>query len=433
MVDVVPFSALRYNTDKAGPLQELTAPPYDVIRPDMQEALYDKNPYNVVRLILGRQYPDDTETNNRYTRAAADFREWRASNILMPDPQPAFYVYRQDYDYEGRRIQRAGLFARVRLEEFSTGNICPHEFTLSKAKQDRARLIRACRANFSAVFGLYSDPRHHVDAHLDEVMRSAPLGEVTDEGVENRLWRLTDPDVQESIRRHFADKKVYIADGHHRYETALAYYREHGKEVPGAAWVLMFLTNLDAEGLVIYPIHRQVKAREPLDSARFCSRLEPYFDLESLPPGLPMESLQARLAGAGKEGVAFAAWFQDGQGVMMRLKSVDAVKPFMAPEDPEELKVLGVYQLHTLVLNHLMGIDTRTPEGQQHMNYNVRAAEAREQVEAEAGQYDVVFFLNPTPMEQVRRLAERGIRLPQKATYFYPKLLSGLVINPFEP
>ncbi len=269
MVEVVPFHGLLYNEKKAGPLAELVAPPYDVIRPDLQDALYAKNPYNVVRLILGRQNDTDDDNNNRYTRAAGDFAEWQAQDILKQDERPGFYVYSQEYTFNGKTNNRVGFFARVKLEDFSAGNICPHEFTLAKVKQDRTQLIRACRANFSPVFGLYSDPEGVLDSKLAEIIQRPPLAEIEEDSIINRLWRVDDAATLEFLSAHFAEKKVTIADGHHRYETALGYHQENGSQVPDSAHIMMFLTNLDAQSLAIYPTHRQIKCPNPFQREDF--------------------------------------------------------------------------------------------------------------------------------------------------------------------
>ncbi|MCH7920733.1 MAG: DUF1015 domain-containing protein, partial [Planctomycetes bacterium] len=220
MVEVVPFHGLLYNEGTAGPLAELVAPPYDVIRPDLQEALYAKNPYNVVRLILGRQNETDDDNNNRYTRAAVDFTEWQAQDILKKDERPGFYVYSQEYTFNGKTNNRVGFFARVRLEDFSAGNICPHEFTLAKAKQDRTQLIRACKANFSPVFGLYSDPKGALDGKLAEIVQHPPLAVIEENAILNRLWRVNDSATLDFLSAQFAEKKITIADGHHRSASA---------------------------------------------------------------------------------------------------------------------------------------------------------------------------------------------------------------------
>jgi len=429
MVEIVPFRGLLYNEEKSGPLSDLVAPPYDVIRPEMQEALYAKNPYNVVRLILGKQKEGDTPTDSRYTRAAVDFQDWRAEGILQEDPKPGFYVYSQEYTFNGLSNNRIGFFARVKLEEFNEGNICPHEFTLSKAKKDRAQLIRACRANFSPVFGLYSDPEGLIDRKLTEIFQSQPLAEIEDGTVVNRLWRLNDPAVIHFISEQFTRKKVFIADGHHRYETSLDYFKEHGAEVPDSAHVLMFLTNLDAQSLAIYPIHRQAKCPTPLNREKFLEQLAPFFNVEPVKAGGSADLIMDRLEEAGKKRISFCVYLGGDDTLLLQLRDTKNILPYLKPDEPEELQVLDVCQLHVLVFRHLMGIDTKNPDHQQFIGYNVRPQETMDQVDE--GRFDLAVYMNATQIQQVRELAEKGIRLPQKATYFYPKLLSGLVINPF--
>ncbi|CAI2719310.1 DUF1015 domain-containing protein [Nitrospina watsonii] len=430
MVDIAPFTGLLYNEEQAGPLAQLVAPPYDVIRPEQQRVLYEKNPYNVVRLILGKQHDTDSDHDNRYTRAARDFTDWMARGILKEDNRPGFYVYSQEYTYSGKAYNRFGFFARVRLEDFSRGNICPHEFTLAKAKEDRAQLIRACRANFSPVFGLFSDPDHAVDRSLETIMQSEPLSVIEEDGITHRFWKLTDPQTLARVAEQFEDKKVYIADGHHRYETALAYHQENGDASSDSAHVLMFLTNMDNDALAIYPIHRQIKSPEPFDRDAFLKKLEPYFRIEPFPKNTHPDVLIATLEEMSHQGVAFCTYLGQGDAVLLKLKDIDAVAPHMTPDDAEPLKVLDVFQLHTLVLKHIMGIDTKRAEHQQYITYNVRTQESMDNVDR--GEFDLVFFMNATRIDQVRSLAEQGVRLPQKATYFYPKLLSGLVINRFK-
>ncbi len=430
MVDVVPFSGLLFNQDKTGEIGQVIAPPYDVIRTELQDTLYARHPFNVVRLILGKQFPEDTENDNRYTRSAQDFQTWRKESVLLQDPSPAFYVYSQEYAFEGQTITRVGFFARVKLEEFSRGNICPHEFTLAKARKDRAQLIQACQANFSPVFGLFSDPSKQIDARLQSFMQTEPISEVTEDGVRNRLWRITEEDTLTFLSDQLADKKVTIADGHHRYETALGYFQEHGQEVPDSAWILMFLTNLDADSLAIYPIHRQVKLPDRWDRQKFESHVQEFFEVTPQPKNTEVPTLLNTLNKAGEKAIAFCIYFGGGEASILCLKDPALADPFREDDEPEDLLNLGVYQLHTLILKHLLKINTRTPEGQGYLHYNVRAEEARQEVDR--GKYDMVFFMNATPIRQVRQMAEKGIRLPQKATYFYPKLLSGLVINPFK-
>ncbi|MEE9497791.1 MAG: DUF1015 family protein, partial [Nitrospinaceae bacterium] len=257
-----------------------------------------------------------------------------------------------------------------------------------------------------------------------------PLTEIDEDSVIHRIWKVNDTETVQFLSGSFKDKKVYIADGHHRYETSLAYHKEHGAEVPDSAHVMMFLTNLDAQSLAIYPIHRQLKCPAPFNRQTFIKQLEPYFNVESLLKDQTADQLTTLLEKTGKDGITFCAYLGQGDALLLKLKDIEKVVPFMK-DDSNDLKVLDVYQLHTLVLRELLGIDTRKPEHQQYITYNVRTAESMANVDA--GTFDLVFFMNSTRMDQVRELAERGIRLPQKATYFYPKLLSGLVINRFKP
>jgi uncharacterized protein (DUF1015 family) len=402
MVDIVPFSGYLYNQEKTGPIDKV------------------------------KQSPKDTDQDNRYTRAAAVFSDWIESGVLTQDRAPAFYVYSQDYEFQGKRLSRMGFFARVKVEDFSTGNICPHEFTLAKAKKDRTKLLETCRANFSPIFGLFSDPESHVDKKLATVKQENPLAIVEDGQVTHRFWRLTDPGVIAAIAESFQDKKITIADGHHRYETALGYHKAHAGDVPDSAHVMMFLTNLNSENMSIFPIHRVISCPEPFDGKEFLSRISEFFEVEPIAPGATAEDISSLLkkSGSGENKISFVAYLGKNNAHLLKLKDPKNVLPFLQPDEPEDMQVLDVIQLHALVLRQLLHIDTKLTEHQQYMSYKVDMNVAMKMVES--GEHDLAFFMNATKMDQVRRLAEQGIRLPQKATFFYPKLLSGLVINKFE-
>ncbi|KMP11306.1 hypothetical protein UR09_03640, partial [Candidatus Nitromaritima sp. SCGC AAA799-A02] len=416
---------------KTGPADQVTAPPYDVISPQQQDALYKKNPFNIVRLILEKQYPDDHEENNRYTRSSATFKQWIEEQVLVRDEKPGFYVYSQEYTFDGQSVCRTGFFARVRTEDFSEGNICPHEFTLAKAKQDRMQLLKACKANFSPIFGLFSDPAGEVDARLAEAMRGEPFAVVEENGILHKAWRLDDEATLDFIAKRFKDKKIYIADGHHRYETALNYHKENGNAVGDSAHVMMFLTNLEAQSLAIYPIHRLIKSPLPFDEADFMNEVENYFNVEPLNEGTGKEEIQNALESAGEDEIVFYVYLGEGRGRFIRLKDKANMLPLLNEDEPADLQVLGVAQLHTVVLKNILKIDTKQPDSQQYVTYKVDMTEALNRVDS--GEFDLAFFMNATRIDQVRKLAEKGIRLPQKATFFYPKLLSGLVINKFGP
>ncbi|HIB42497.1 MAG TPA: DUF1015 domain-containing protein [Nitrospina sp.] len=431
MVDITPFRGLLFNQKKTGPIDQVIAPPYDVISSKEQDTLYKKNPYNVVRLILEKQYSEDDENDNRYTRSSATFVKWIEDGILVEDQKLGFYVYSQEYVCEGESVCRVGFFARVRLEDFDSGNICPHEFTLAKAKQDRMNLLKACRANFSPIFGLFSDPSGVVDASLNQTMKENPFAVIEENGVLNKAWRIDDDEKQAFIIGQFYDKKIFIADGHHRYETALNYYKENKNEVGDSGHVMMFLTNLDAQSLAVYPIHRLIKSPAPFDETIFIDQLKKYFFVEPLDKGVDENKIRKALDSVGEDSVAFFICFGQGRGCFVKVKEKSNILSLLEVGESEELKTLDVVQLHTMILKNILNIDTKQSSDQKYVTYKVDMVEALDRVNS--SEFDLAFFINPTPVNQVRNLAEKGIRLPQKATFFYPKLLSGLVINKFKP
>ncbi len=431
MIEVIPFHGLLYNTEVTGPLAAVVAPPYDVIAPTLQESLYQKNPHNVVRLILGKEFSADSETDNRYTRAAATFRQWLQDGVLVRDPRPGFYLYRQEYEFEGEKFCRTGFFARVKVEAFSAGNILPHEFTLTKAKTDRTRLLDACHANFSPIFGLYSDPERKMDSLLEDENNLERLSLIDDGDVVHRVWRLDDAAVCREISNRIRDKKIYIADGHHRYETALAFAEANRGKVEDCAHVMMFLTNMDSDSMSIFPIHRVAKSPQPFDRESFLQKVGEYFDIAPWRGDLNATAIKSQLKKLGREQIAFCAYMGKNHAVVLKVKDTKNILPLLEKDESEDTQVLDVVQLHAVLLRHILKIDTRKKAGQQCVSYKVNSEEGMEMVDG--GEYDAAFFMNPTRIDQVRRLAEKGIRLPQKATFFYPKLLSGLVINKFRP
>lgn len=433
MVDVVPFNGLLFNQAKTGSLERVTSPPYDVISSTQQEALYEKSPYNIVRLIFGKEFSGDDEKSNRYARAARLFRQWLDEGVLIRDEKPGFYIYSQEYEVHGKPVRRLGFFARIKLEDFSAGNICPHEFTLAKAKKDRALLLQACHANFSPIFGLFSDPEGTIDRNLEECANQEPIAIINEDAVVHRFWRLQDAKTVSFLSESFKGKKVYIADGHHRYETALAFHKERGSEVKDSEHVMMFLTNLDSPSLIIHPIHRQIHCPFPFRREDFLSHLCNFFQIEPLPNGTDADKIRAILEEEGKKGIVCAVYLREGPNRLLLLKLEDTrhIIPYLDADDAPELQVLDVAQLHMLVIKPALKIDTRDPKNQFDITYTIHIEEGIKAVNT--GGADLAFFMNATRIEQVRSLAEKGIRLPQKSTYFYPKLLSGLVINRFEP
>ena len=429
MIEVNPFNGLLYNLEIVGSLDEVTAPPYDVISPDQQEALYQKNPHNVVRLIFGKKSDQDSDTDNRYTRSAKVFEGWINEGVLKRDDEPGLYLYSQEYEFEGERFCRVGFFALVKIEDFSEGNICPHEFTLAKAKTDRTKLLNACHANFSPIFGLYSDPEGKIDSFLHEGVKSKPLSVIDDSKIVHKLWRLSNSESNKKICDLIRDKKIYIADGHHRYETALAFSKDNKDKVIGSGHVMMFLTNMDSDSMSIFPIHRVVKSPTPFDFAKFLERVTEYFDVIPWSTEVSGAEIKSRLQEYGKDRITFCAYMGKERTYTLIAHDPKNILPLLDKSEPKDLQVLDVMQLHAIIFREILGIDTRDTAGQQYVSYKVNSEEAMAMVDV--GDYDVAFFINPTQIDEVRRLAGMGIRLPQKTTFFYPKLLSGLVINKY--
>ena len=430
MIEVIPFHGLLYDT-ATHPLIEVTAPPYDVIPPALQESLYQKNPHNIVRLILGKEFSTDSEMDNRYIRASKTFRQWQEEGVLVRDSQPGFYLYSQEYEFEGGKFCRTGFFARVKTEAFSKGNILPHEFTLSKAKTDRTHLLNACHANFSPIFGLYSDPEGNIDSLLKDDGKLEPVSVIDDGSVVHRIWRLNNASVCQKISDRIRDKKIYIADGHHRYETALAFAEANQEKVEDCSHVMMFLTNMDSDSMSIFPIHRVAKSPQPFDRESFLQKVGEYFDIAPWSGPLNGTEVKSRLQELGNKQITFCAYMGKDHTFILTVKDPRNVLPLLDSNEPKDMQILDVMQLHAILFRHILKIDTREIAGQQYVSYKVNSDEAMGLVDS--GESDVAFFMNPTLIDQVRRLAEKGIRLPQKATFFYPKLLSGLVINKFGP
>ncbi len=292
MADVRAFRAFRYDLGRVGALSDVIAPPYDVIDPALQQALYDQNPYNVIRLILNKEEPGDNETDNRYSRAARFLRDWQRDDILVQDSARGLYVYYQDFEVEGRRYTRRGFLARVRLEPFGTGRIYPHEETLAGPKADRLRLFHATGMNLSPVFGLYPDPGDEVIQHLDAlVSRSLPLQATDHLGVVSRLWPVTDQHVVSAVTGLLGPKPVFIADGHHRYETGLRYLEERRAagevrdDEAAANFILMMLVSMSDPGLIILPTHRLVSGLPDVTADRLAAILGQHFQLERVGQG----------------------------------------------------------------------------------------------------------------------------------------------------
>jgi uncharacterized protein (DUF1015 family) len=441
MARIYPFRAWRYNPS-AVRLQDVVTQPYDKITPAMQQAYYQRSPFNLVRIILGLPELFDAEGHeNVYTRAARDFRAWREQGVLIQEHEPCVFAYAQRFKAPGTDTvrERRGFIALGKLHDYSEQVVFRHEQTLSKPKSDRLNLLKATQAHFGQIFMLYSDPAGSVEKILYE-NNGAPDAEVTDEyDVVHRIWRINNPANISLLRTAMADKKLIIADGHHRYETALNYAKMHGSngltkpdslsqhlaqpETPESAAMMTFV-NMDSDGLVILPTHRVVHSLEGFDPAKFRAAAEHFFTVESLPPhdaGQLMDTLRRQ------KGTSFVAVMRGGD-FLLRAKP-QAMATALAGV-PERQKPLDLTQLHSVVLERLLGLDAEKVRDQTNLRYLRDAQEAVEQVRK--GEADIAFLTNPVTMEQLKEVAFAGEVMPQKSTDFFPKLLSGLAIYALE-
>jgi len=430
MPEIVPFRGLLFDASKASP-ERCWAPPYDVISPQDRERLAAQDPHNVVRLILPK---DDHggDSDGRYAHAALILRAWIGDGVLRRDEEPAYYRYHQTFTAAGKTTTRKGFICRMRLHRFSEGIVLPHERTLSGPKADRLKLTRATECQLSQVFGMYSDPERKSDAPFVAVERQKPDQEgTTSDGVLQKLWRLTEPAAIAEIGRIVAERKVYIADGHHRYETMLAYRdeaRAAGRTAPHAAteFVTTFLCNMDDPGLIVLPTHRVIRGLAKLDWADLLARARTWFTVEEATRP-ETEALRTELGRRGESAPSFAllsgakfAWLTVRRDVDLASHGVLA--------GPAVLQTLDVSLLHALLIENLLGIDRAAQEQQTNLTY-VKALEAAID-EAGKPENQLVVVMNPTKVSEVRAVADAGEVMPQKSTFFYPKLASGLVMNP---
>jgi len=430
MADILPFRALRYNLTKVAPGEVMTQP-YDKITPAMQDQYYAISPYNLVQVILGKTQSSDNDQQNVYTRADSQLKKWQTEGVLQQDDEPSLYVYSQTFkvpgDPSGAQAERRGFIALGRVEDYDRKVVYRHEQTLSKPKADRLNLLQTTRAHCELIFMVYSDPVDEVGKLLKQ--SGPPTIELRDEyGVVHRVWKVSDPKAVAAAQARMADKKLIIADGHHRYETALNYrnqLREKTKSGdPEAPYerVMMTFVNMDAPGLVILPTHRVVFGLEGFNIYSKAMEVMKYFDIEDL-GSVDVQQALARLRDAGEGGTALLA--VTGQNTFLLKSRGNVTSPNFSGLS-EKQRSLDVVQLHKLILEEIIGMSQEDISAQKHLHYIRDAAEAVDEVKK--GRAQVAFLMNPARMEQVRDIAFAGDVLPQKSTDFYPKMLSGLTI-----
>ncbi|MGA7343619.1 MAG: DUF1015 domain-containing protein [Terracidiphilus sp.] len=441
MARIYPFRAWRYNPSTVR-LDDVVTQPYDKISPAMQQAYYQRSPFNLVRIIFGLPELFDAERGESvYARAAKDFCAWREQGVLTQEKEPCVFAYAQRFTAPGTSVvkERRGFIALGKLHEYAEQVVFRHEQTLSRPKSDRLNLLKATRAHFGQIFMLYSDPAGAVEKVLYDGNGPADA-EVSDEyGVLHRIWCVRDPALINQLTTAMADKKLIIADGHHRYETALNYAKEHGPSGGGKsqhsatqlpqplypeAAAMMTFVNMDSDGLVILPTHRVVHSLEGFDAGAFQAQAEKFFAVEALPAGDAMSYVETL---KGQTGTAFAA--VTGAGAVLLRSKPDAAAAALK-DVPERQRRLDLTHLHSLVLDRLLGLNEEKVREQTNIRYLRDAGEAVEQVRR--GEADVAFLTNPVTMEQLKEVAFAGDVMPQKSTDFFPKLLSGLAIYALE-
>jgi uncharacterized protein (DUF1015 family) len=448
MPTIQAFRGLRYDLGHVGSLSDVVTPPYDVISPAFQDELYKKHPANFIRLELNREEPGDGEQSNKYMRAGKFLRNWRQEGLLQVDPDPALYVYHQTFQYGGQEITRRGFMSRVRLERFGKGKIYPHEETHSGPKQDRLLLTKACRANLSQIFGLYPDPENAAQDLLENAVAGhTPLTATDHLGVVHRMWPVTNVKVIADVATIMDAKPMFIADGHHRYETACNYRDALTEQGPldanhPANFVLTQCVSMNDPGLLVLPTHRLFRGLKPISSDLLQSRLGSSFDTRTIGLGADLaSSLWEDLEIAGEQGHLALYTAEDDTWTHAAITPEGAARiADLAQDHSSDWQSLGVSILHRLVMEHLLRYQELPKPMYVHSAEEVAEAiregdtvgrDATGQM-GQGGRFELACLVMPATVDHVRVISEHGERMPAKSTYFYPKLLGGLVVHLLE-
>ncbi len=434
MPEIQAFRGIRYDLGHVGSLSDVIAPPYDVIGPELQEQLYKKHPCNVIRLILNRIEPgDDDEADNRYTRSARFFKNWQSEGVLFTEADPAIYVYHQQFDHAGTTYTRRGFMARLRLSRFGEGQVFPHEETMPGPKADRLMLTTVCKANLSQIFSLYSDTENKAQNLLeDAVAGDTPLEAVDHLGVIHRLWPMTDVAVIAAVAAEIGPKPIFIADGHHRYETACNYRDQIydsgflSKEHP-ANFVMTMFVGMDDPGMIVLPYQRLFTGVAELTADELAATLGECFTTRKCGEGPEATAAVWEDMETGSKQEAFGLYTRkDNRWMIAELTDAGRAKlAEVADDHNDEWRSLGAAILHRLIIETLLGC-TELPKP-TYVNLVEQVADG-----VATGNYPLAAMVMPPTIDQVRDVSLTGERLPAKSTYFYPKLLSGLVFNPVE-
>jgi uncharacterized protein (DUF1015 family) len=430
---VRPFRGIHFSAEKLGgnDFTKVVAPPYDVISPEEQKKLHERHPRNIVHIDFGLEEPGDDETCNKYSRAAACYEQWLAEGTLVRDDKPALYYYEQEYDIEGMgHFVRKGFLGALKLSAFGEGEVFPHEKTLSGPKLDRQALMRVTEANMSPIFGLYSDPEDVVRAALTAGLAKEPSFRAVDDiGVQHRVWIVTDGAAIANATALMKDRGVFIADGHHRYETAFGFREEQRAKYgasPDAAYehVLMFLCNMDDKGIVILPTHRGIHSVPGFSEEAFAAKVREFLPMETR-EGSPRDAIRA-VEEASRNGKAIA-WSAGGNRYhVISFPDVKAFADSKLTSFPPELRTLDVVLLHGFLMAQLLGISQEAVTAGQFVKYYKEPAKAEKDIAA--GAVQLAFFMTGVTVKEFRDVSLSGHVLPQKSTFFYPKIGTGLLI-----
>jgi uncharacterized protein (DUF1015 family) len=432
-MEIKAFKAYRFNPDVVGDNGKCIAPPYDVINPAQQKKLYEQNPYNIIRIILGKQEATDNDKKNQYSRAAEYLKDWMKKNVLKQDDKETIYAYVQSFAIGGKENTRSGFISLGKLAQFGSG-VQPHEKTLDGPKADRLKLTQATAAQFELVFMLYDDPQQVADKIIDKAAagKKSIIEFADDDGVKHRIFSIDSPQDKTAIVKMMAQKEGLIADGHHRYETALNYYNL--TKNPAAQWLMIAFVNMHNEGLVVLPTHRLVGNLESFNIDELVKKLQADFRVTEFEygkaetKGKAKSLMMKRLGKAFEQGLNSFGIYDGKSFYFIVLKNKDALKSLAMSEAS---KSLDVVVLHKLILERLLGIGDAQLAGEANIEYIKDIGEAVDEaiVKVDSGEKQVLFFMNPTKVEQVKQVAAANEKMPQKSTFFYPKIFSGLTIN----
>ena len=442
MAIILPFKGFRYNPEKINDISKVITPPYDIISEEERDGYYQLDPNNIIRLILGKDFPGDDQSNNKYTRSAEFFDTWRKEEILIQEAEPAIYVYAQEFTLSGKKYVRRGFISLVKLEDFQTGQIYPHEYTLAKPKEDRMNLMKACNANFSQVFTFFEDECSKISNLLYKVYEGAtgtglrPDVDFTDTfGVKNLLWVINDSTIIKEISSQMKNRALFIADGHHRYETAL-FYRDLIRDKEGTSksngnipsdYVMMMCVSMEDSGLQILPTHRLARNIKDFNPEKIRKSLNEIFEISDMGDDCSTEILMQKLGeDAHKHKLAMYMGEGEKKFYILTLRDEKLLDQILTGEYTEWRSIdTGI--LHGVIFDRILGIQAKNISKSESVKYVQGVEDSVASVNE--GKYQIAFFLNPTKIGQIRDIAVKRHKMPPKATYFYPKLMTGMVIR----